>query len=62
MKCRVYITKSRAGHYYVTAKALTPWGVWSTANYYCHGLIGTLSEARRLAAETKAALEEEEQP
>ena len=60
MKVRTYITKSKAGHYTVTVKEMKPWGVMGTAGKYCHFYIDSLQEARRLAAEAKAAYKEME--
>ena len=52
---RTYITKTKAGHYCLTVKAMNPWGVMATV---CrHRLIDNLTEARRLAAMAKARQE-----
>lgn len=53
---RTYITKTKAGHYCLTVKAMKPWGVMGTVCRYNHRFIDNLTEARHLAAMAKAEL------
>lgn len=55
MAAAIYITKSKAGHYTVTAREQLPHGV--TRRVRRVNLIGTLREARRVAAGMRAELD-----
>ena len=55
-KIRTYITKSRAGHYCLTVKAMKPWGVMGNVGRYCHPYIENLQQARAFADQAKAEL------
>lgn len=55
-KIRVYIAKSKAGHYSLTVKAMKPWGVMGTVGRYNHRYIENLQQAQALADQAKAEL------
>lgn len=55
-KIRAYITKTKAGHYCLTVKAMKPWGVMGTVGRYSHRYIENLEQARQLANQAKCEL------
>ena len=55
-KIRTYITKTKAGHYCLTVKAMKPWGVMGNVGRYSYRYIENLQQAQTLADKAKAEL------